>query len=180
MRRLLSICLSFVFIMSLFVPSFADSISDNEQDSEMVLLSENIKIHYDSAHDELILSEKDNSPSPCWNGGIGRCKSRYKTFYKTFTRNTAKKYLKKINLETSKVREFVRWILSKIHLDGLGIEKVVGAAGGTDALKYQLKKFVKSKKSKAYFKLYAECHNNNLNHGEPTYEYKLLKVRVDY
>ncbi len=85
-----------------------------------------------------------------------------------------------MNFETSKVRKFVKWILSKMYLDGLGIEKIFGAAGGTDALRIQLKEFLRSKKAKGYFKFYARCHNNNLNHGEPTYDYKLLRVKVDY
>lgn len=167
-------------LMLLCVPSFAIPRNDKKIDDDMIPLSDNIKIYYDSEQDILVISEKNDSPELYWNAGIGRCKSKYKTFYKTFSRKAAKKYLKKMNFETSKVRKFVKWILSKMYLDGLGIEKIFGAAGGTDALRIQLKEFLRSKKAKGYFKLYARCHNNNLNHGEPTYDYKLLRVKVDY
>lgn len=62
-----------------------------------------------------------------------------------------------MNFETSKVRKFVKWILSKMYLNGLGIEKIFGAAGGTDALRIQLKEFLRSKKAKRYFKLYLDA-----------------------
>ena len=61
--------------------------------NDMIPLSDNIKIYYDSEQDTLVISEKNDSPELYWNAGIGRCKSKYKTFYKTFSRKATKKYL---------------------------------------------------------------------------------------
>ena len=82
-------------LMLLCVPSFAIPRNDKKIDDDMIPLSDNIKIYYDSEQDTLVISEKNKSPELYWNAGIGRCKSKYKTFYKTFSRKAAKNILKK-------------------------------------------------------------------------------------
>lgn len=176
MKKIISCILSFALLFSLSTPlSVSASTSDTCSSAETVI------------DDNYYITEQDGTlvirPSISFymGSGIGRCKVKNKTFSYSMTQSQAKAALKAIQVGEGAVKS-LGTLLTAIVPGGVGIaiSVILNFMGGDSAYVSNLKTFINSGKSTAYFKFKTHCENRGYMHGEPMYDYVIDSVSMTY
>lgn len=176
MKKIISCILSFALLFSLSAPLIVSaSTSDTCSSAETVI------------YDNYYITEQDGSliirPSISFRmgGGIGRCKVKNKTFSYSMTQSQAKAALHAIQIGEGAVRSLGTLLGAIITVKlGIAIGVIMNFIGGDSIYVSNLKTFVNSEKSTAYFKFKTHCENRGHMHGEPMYDYVIDSVSMTY
>lgn len=173
MKKICVSILSFLLIFSMcgLLTSYA---KDNETSDETVINGN----YYISEQNGVIVK---SAFSFRMGGGIGRCTKKNKTFSYVVTRSQAEAALKAIQLGEGSARTLAK-LLYRIMPEGvkIAVDIVLEYVGGEFVYESNLKTFVNSGKSKAYFKFKTHCENVGYMYGDPMYDYVIDSVSMTY
>lgn len=176
MKKVIVCILSFTLLFSLSTPLIVSASTSNTCSSEETVLNDNYYITEQNG--TLIIRP---STSFRMGGGIGRCTVKNKTFSYSMTRSQAKAALRVTQIGEGSVKS-LGTLLSTIVPGGVGLATslVLNFIGGDTIYVSNLKTFINSGKSTAYFKFKTHCENRGYMYGDPMYDYVVDSVSMTY
>lgn len=141
--------------------------------------------------DYILIFEEGNlyivpSQETCMGGGIGRCTVQNKTFSYSVTRSQAEAALEVINRGEGAIESLNSLLLTALgaisvgSVIGLSASIILNFIGGESVYTSNLRTFLASGKSIAYFKFDTHCVNRGYMYGDPMYDYVVDNVRMIY
>jgi hypothetical protein len=176
MKKLITCILSLALLFSLSTPLITHASASDTCSSEEIAINDNYYITEENG--TLIIKP---STSFRMGGGIGRCTVKNKTFSYSMTRSQAKAALKVTQIGEGSVKS-LGTLLSTIVPGGIGIaiDLILNYIGGDTVYVSNLKTFINSGKSTAYFKFKTHCENRGYMYGDPMYDYVIDSVSMTY